>query len=408
MDQLPGPRQQHGPVQAQGQVQSFGDMEDSVVADDPKPAAGLHQEPVFEPIGPGTDNDARAAGPHEDADTGLHGFPRARFARANLDRVLADWLAGIRTIRFWFSVAAAVLGTWAATGAVVLLAPSGGEGSPLVQPLLVYSLASALMPATAAFLAVTWGVHAEGRFRARPGRPGGSLLNPVLATALRGMALGALVLGVLLVQAWIAGAPGTVAAVSAGVVLVECVVFGAIGAGLSAWAGRRRLAPAAGWMLCIAFVAGAPAAAIALLPLVRAEEPVTVALNVEWAPDGTRVAFRCSEIDGGVSEIYHTERLMWLPALSPPVLFLMLGAEVDKAGHVLGWVPAALQEAADARQVPCVQGQPRSRDEPRMPMALVGFLGQAAVAGAIVAGGYRRKRNLDMARDDPAGISPRA
>lgn len=395
-------------MQAQGQVQSFGDMEDSVVADDPQPAAGLDQEPVFEPIGPAMDNDAHAVGPHEDADTGLPGFSRARFAKANLVRVLADWLAGMRTIRFWFTVAAAVLGTWAAAGAVVLLAPSGAEGSPLVQRLLVYSLASALMPATAAFLALTWGVHAEGRFRATPGRPGGSLLNPVLATALRGMVLGVLVLGVLLVQAWIAGAPGAVAAVSAGVVLVECVVFGAIGAGLSAWAGRGRLAPAAGWMLCLAFVAGAPAAATALLPLVRAEEPVTVALNVEWAADGTRLSFRCSKIDAGISEVYHTERLMWLPALSPPVLFLMMGAEVDKAGHVLGWVPAALQEAADATQVPCVQGQPRSRDEPRMPMALVGFLGQAAVAGAVVAGGYRRKRCLDVTRDDPARTTPGA
>lgn len=376
-------------------------MEDSVVADDPQPTAGMPQEPFFEPIGPDADKRGGESA-NEGLDTGRSGSLRPGFARTSLVKGLADWLVSLTTIRFWFTVAAAVLCTWAAAGSVVLLAPLGGGAGPEVFPLLVYSLASALMPATATLPAVAWGVRAEVRFRGMRGRTGGfALLAVLLATALRGLVLAAVVLGVLLVQAWIAGASGAVAAVSAGVVLVECGVFGAMGAGLSAWAGRPRLANAAGGLLALAFVAGAPAAAIGLLPLVRAEERVTVALNVERARDGTHVAFRCSEIEAGISEVYHTERLMWLPALSPPVLFLMAGAEADRAGQVLGWVPAAIQEAADGMQVPCVQGQPRSRDEPRAPMPGMGLLGQAAIAGAIVAGGYRAARRRDGAPGDP-------
>lgn len=373
-----------------------------MVADDPQPAAGIPREPFFEPIGPDADNSS-GEDRNEGADTGRSGHPRPGFAKANLVPGVADWLISMTTIRFWATVAAAVLCTWAAAGSVVLLAPPGGGDGPEVFPLLVYSLASALMPGTAGLLAVAWGAHAEVRFRGRRGRTEGfALVAVLLATALRGLVLGAVVLGVLLVQAWIAGAPGAVAAVSAGVVLVECGVFGAMGAGLSAWAGRPRLANAAGWLLALAFVAGAPAAAIGLVPLVRVEERVTVALNVERAPDGTRLAFRCSGIDAGITEVYHTERLMWLPALSPSVLFLMVGAEADRDGKVLGWVPAALQEAADGTQVPCVQGQPRSREEPRAPLPAMGLLGQAAIAGALMAGGYRSTRHRDGPRGNPA------
>lgn len=44
---------------------------------------------------------------------------------------------------------------------------------------------------------------------------------------------------------------------------------------------------------------------------------------------------------------------MWLGAFSPSVVFLALGADADPAGVVLGWVPAAMQEAGDGTQVPC-------------------------------------------------------
>lgn len=59
---------------------------------------------------------------------------------------------------------------------------------------------------------------------------------------------------------------------------------------------------------------------------------------------GTRQAYQCSEVPGGVAEVHHTERIMWLAAISPSVVFLALGADADPAGVVLGWVPAAMQE----------------------------------------------------------------
>lgn len=56
--------------------------------------------------------------------------------------------------------------------------------------------------------------------------------------------------------------------------------------------------------------------------LARPVEPVTVAVNVQWGPAGTRQAYQCSEVPAGVAEVYHTERIMWLAAFSPSVVFL--------------------------------------------------------------------------------------
>jgi hypothetical protein len=360
-----------------------------VAADDQQPAPGPLQDPVYEPIGQGsTPPEGRQEGYQE----GSRAVPP--FGSTDVALALADWKGSVKAFPFWFSIAGAVFGTWALAAAfVALLVPSAQDASSPPVPLLVYSLASALMPATAALLAVHWGVQGQFQLYGRKGPQDGSAYLPVLlAAALRGLVLALLVLVVLLVQAGIAGFSGAVAAVSAGAVVLECFLFGAIGAGMSAWMRRPRPALAAGWLLALVLAAGSPAAAVAFLPLVRAEEPVTVALSVEWFPGGTRAAYRCSEIPAGVSEVYHTERVMWLPALSPSVLFLMLGADADRGGQVLGWVPAALQEAADGTEVPCVQGQSRSREEPGMPMALVGVFGQAAVAGAVLAGGHHAAR----------------
>jgi hypothetical protein len=153
----------------------------------------------------------------------------------------------------------------------------------------------------------------------------------------------------------------------------------------------------AGWAMALFFVAGTIAAGAVLLPAVRVAEPVTVALNVERAPDGTLIAYECSAISAGISEVYRTERMMWLPAASPTVVFVMLAGQPGAGAELFGWLSAALQEAADGIQVPCIGGEPRSRDTPRMPMAASGLLLQSAVAGVLLASAHRaasRRRAL--------------
>jgi hypothetical protein len=355
------------------------------MADDDQPAVHPVAEPYYEPIG------ANAHGPGgpawEDDDGGLE---QVRTGRMGLQLALADLAGSVRTVRFWALAGGAVLGTWAASAAAVVMFASLGQGSGGYHaPLLVYALAATLMPSVAAFIAVAWGMQCHRQMAAAGEPAAGGIVPALLATTFRGVVLAALALCVLMLQALVAGAPGAVAAAAAGATAVEGAVFGAVGVGVAAAAGNSGPARVAGWALAAILVAGSAGAAAALVPLVRVVEPVTVAVNVQWGPAGTRLAYQCSEVPAGVAEVYHTERIMWLAAISPSVVFLGLGADADPAGVVLGWVPAALQEAGDGTQVPCVDGEPRARDSARMPLPVVGIAAQALVAGALLAAGNK-------------------
>ncbi|WP_411375448.1 hypothetical protein ACLH0K_03330 [Arthrobacter sp. MPF02] len=161
-----------------------------------------------------------------------------------------------------------------------------------------------------------------------------------------------------------------------------------MGAGIAALgrgaAGRRIF----GWLLALFLVFGTVVAGSLLVPAVRSEEPVTVALNVQRSPDGTLTAYECSGIPAGTTEVYRTERIMWLPALSPGVVFVMLAGQSGSGPEPLWWLSSAFQEAADGPQVPCVNREPRSPDAVRMPVAAVGLLLQAVLAGALLAGAH--------------------
>lgn len=357
------------------------------MADDDQPAVHPAPEPFYEPIGA---NPGGTGSPSwEDDDDG--GREQVRGGRPGMQLALADVVRSIRTARFWAQAGGAVLGTWAAAAAAVVTFASLGQGSGGYNaPMLVYALAATLVPSVAAFLAVAWGMQCHGQAAAaREPAVGGRILPALLATTFRGLVLAALTFCVLMLQSLAAGGSGAVAAAAAGVTAVEGAVFGAVGVGVAAAVRKSGPARVAGWVLAGILVAGSAGAAAALVPLVRAVEPVTVAMNVQWGPAGTRQAYECSGVPAGVAEVYHTERIMWLAAISPSVVFLALGADTDPAGAVLGWVPAAIQEAGDGTQVPCVNGEPLTRDSARMPLPVVGIAGQAIVAGALLAAGNR-------------------
>jgi len=372
------------------------------VADDPQTSVDSMADPYFEPIGPGAfpplpndkdiDNDGDDGRPGRDA----RRFVAAGFVAAGRAAV-ADVLGTVRTLRFWAVAVAGLCATWAVVAALVLLPGTAGDSTEWVPtPVVAYVMASSLLPATAALVAMHWGMRYWAP-AAAGGDPERRIFAAVLAAALRGLVFAVLILTTLLLQAAAAGEPGTAAAISAGVAVVEGALFGGMGVAVAAlgWrAGRTRVA---GWALALFLVAGSVAAAAFLVPAVRTEEPVTVALNIERAPDGSTVAYECSAVSVGVAEVYRTERVMWLPAASPSVLFVMLAGDAGTGAGLIRSLSAAFQEAADGTQVLCVNGEPRSRDAQRMPMAAVGLLLQAAVAGALLVGAHaaadRRRRS---------------
>lgn len=348
------------------------------MSDDPKSSLDSVAEPYFEPIGPGAGS-AFEAGFDDDGGA----LRRAPVFRAAALAGAAGWLAGLATLRFWGMALGTVCAAWAAVAGLVLLPGPAGESTQwLPAPLLTYLLASSILPAAAALAALHWGMSAYGR--SSGGERGARVLAALVTAGLQGLVLALLILVTLLVQAGAADQPGSVAGVSAGVAAAEGFLFGSMGAAVAAVGRSSVLARISGWVLALFLVAGTVAAGAALVPAVRTEEPVTVALNVERAPDGTVIAFQCSAVSAGVREVHHTDRIMWLPAISPSVVFVMFAGEPGDSAGLLGWLSAALQEAADGPRVPCVNGEPRSKDTSGMPLAVVGLLLQAGVAGALL------------------------
>jgi hypothetical protein len=219
----------------------------------------------------------------------------------------------------------------------------------------------------------------------------------LFAVAARGLVVAALALLLLLVLAGPAGVPGTIAATTAGVIVLEFAVFGAIGAGSSGLFRRRMWASVAGWTVAGVLVVGNVVAVWAWWPAVRAEEPVSVAMNVDWGPNGTREAYDCAAELSATAEVFHTERIVWIMAANPTVMFVMLAGRSTDGEEMPGWIPRSLQEAADGTQVPCVNAKPRAKNASGMPLELIGLATQGVLAGAFLAGGQvaarRRSRS---------------
>ncbi|SDS82428.1 hypothetical protein SAMN04489743_0957 [Pseudarthrobacter equi] len=356
-----------------------------------QPSEGPAPEPFFEPIGrdtspPGADSSGFPDAGTDDDDGGRPAGPALR--AAVLSAVVA-WRGSIASLRFWAVAVGAACATWAvAAGLVWVSAPAEGDLSGLVPAaLLIYVLASSLLPAAAALVGMHWGMACQLR-RASTGEPHPGYLAAVLATALQGLVFAVVVLVSLLIQAMASGGPGSVAVTSSGLAVVEGTLFGAMGVAMAALVRGPVLARVAGWVLGLFLVAGTLVAGALLVPAVRSEEPVTVALNVHRAADGTPVAYECSQIPAGTVEVYRTERIMWLPAVSRIVVLTMLAGEPGPGQELPGWLSAELQAAADGPRVPCVNGEPRSTDSPRTPLAAAGLLLQAGLTGALLGGAH--------------------
>ncbi len=349
------------------------------MADDQQYGAKPMPEPYFEPIGP---RSAEWFQPADDDD----GEARRRGPgiRAEVRAAATDWADSLGTMRFWAVAVGSLCATWVVVAGLVLLpGPGGDSGEWLPVPMLAYVLASSLLPASAALTAVHWGMSAQ---RGAAGPEYGRMLPAaVLAGAMRSLVFALLILLSLLIQAAAAGLPWTLAATSAGLAAVEGTIFAGMGVAVAALVRHRFLRRFAGWSLALFMVAGTVVAASFLVPAVRSEEPVTVALNVVRAADGTPVAYDCSGISAGTVELYRTERITWLATASPTVVFVALAGELGAGAELLGWLSAALQQAADGTAVPCINGEPRSQDSPRLPLPALGVLLQAGVAAALLA-----------------------
>lgn len=360
------------------------------VADADAPDPGWPaDEPVYEAIGPGW-NPARP-GMEDDADWAPH---PAGLARVALAAAAGDLLTSMRSLRFWLVAVAVPLATcFFAIAFVAVAAPD--ETHPEEAQWLSYLLAAAMMPASSALLAVHWGLLGSQRLSARkpPAGPYSGPLGPFFSVAARGLVVAVVALMLLVLHAGLAGVSATgTAGASAGVVVLEFAIFGAVGSGVSALLRRRLWASIVGWTVAGALVAGNAVAVWALLPAVRADEPVAVAMNVVWGPGHTRDAYECSTELFGLTEVFHTERIVWMVAANPVVMFVMLASDGKSGEEALGWLPGALQEAADGTQVPCVNAEPRTKDAVRMPLEVIGLATQGVLAGGFLAGGQLAAR----------------
>lgn len=362
----------------------------TVAEDERQYADRTSEEPVYEAIGPGWNSGT--PGSEDDADWAPQ---PAGLAWVAFSLAIGDLLASFRTMRFWLVAAAVPLATSLFALALVGVVAAPAEMQAEEARWLSYVLAAAMMPASSALLAVHWGLLGRQRLSARK-QPAGldqGPLAPFLSVAARGLVVAVTALIVLVLHAGLAGvsAAGTAGA-SAGVAALEFAVFGAIGAGASALLRRRLWAAIIGWTVAGALVVGNVVAVWALIPAVRADEPVTVAMNVVWGPGGTRDAYECSTELVGRAEVFHTERIVWLVAANPVVMFAMLASDGEIGEEGLGWMPGALQEAADGTTVPCVNAESRTKDTARMPLEVIGLGIQGVLAGVFLAGGQLAAR----------------
>ncbi|MDQ0692600.1 hypothetical protein [Arthrobacter sp. W4I7] len=345
------------------------------------------EEPVYEVIGAGRLNPPAA----EDED-GLPGGPGA--ARVILGQALLDIAWSFRSGRFWWQGAMILLASLGAALLTVVLATGGNVPPDAFGG--AYILTAAVLVVVSCVLALRWGRHPgiteEGR--KRPGA--GPFLHWTVACG-RGAAFAALSAFFLLGLALATKSSPALAGVAAGLALLEFLVFGAIGAG-TLWWFSKNTGRVVAWSASLLLLAGNVLAVALLLPAVRTSEHVLVAVNIERDDSGQLVSWQCLPELRGSAEVYHTERIAWIAATNPLVLFTVLAAESASQDDGPAWLPGEMQNAADGSQVPCVEGQERDRTAVESPLAAVGVALQLAVGGVFLAGGSMAARHKAASR----------
>jgi hypothetical protein len=334
------------------------------------------EEPVYEVIGAGRLNPPAA----EDED-GLAGGPGA--PRVILHQALVDIAGSVRSGRFWWQGTIILLASLGAALLTVVLATGGNVPADAFGG--AYILTAGVLVVVSCVLALWWGRH-PGITEAGRKRPGSGPFLHWTAACGRGAVFAALSALFLLGLALATKSSPTVAGVAAGLAFLESLVFGAIGAG-TLWWFSKNTGRVVAWSGALLLLAGNVLAVAVLLPAVRTSEHVLVAVNIERDDSGRLVSWQCLPELRGSAEVYHMERIAWVAATNPLVLFSVLAGESGSQDDALAWLPGEMQNAADGSQVPCVEGQERDRTAVESPLAAIGIALQMAVGGVFLAGG---------------------
>jgi hypothetical protein len=181
-------------------------------------------------------------------------------------------------------------------------------------------------------------------------------------------------------------------------VLFEVGVFALLGMGFRAWFTARLPGAALTVLSTGLFAAGNFAAAILLLPGTVATERTSIPVNVERDKTGRYVSYEC--IGGLVRSetVLHSERVMWLAAGNPALLYWTLASEQLPAEGELGWFLVSLQRSTEgpAYEVACINGVPSEAAQSGFPLSTIGIAGQLAAAAAVTGAGAlagRRRAN---------------
>jgi hypothetical protein len=349
------------------------------VADEKNPAA---DQPLYEPIG-----DGKPSYGDEDDAGGSPPLPAGGQARFLLHSAVVAGLLAVRSRRFWWRSAAVIGLCWGAGVLLVIAVVTGGDLPPESHA-WTYILTAAALVMACCVLAVRWSARQENPMTGLVDvERDGPLLDWTRASAKGLVFAAASFVFLLLFAAWSGSSPA-VASIAFGLMVLEVLAFGGISAGAFRWfeGGRGRILA---WCVTGLFLVGNIVAVVALLPTVRAYEPVLVAINIERDDLGQVTSYRCSPEFRGIAEIYHTERIVWLATSNPMVILALLAGEVEPRENALEWLPGELQNAAEGTQVPCVEGEDGEDTRAEAPLALIGLATQYAAAGALLAGGHR-------------------
>lgn len=334
-------------------------------------------EPQYEPIGQGSgDLDDGGEGPPSSAGTGQVWSLLRRGFVAGLKSTGSRW--------YWcWSVAVIVL--CCSAGILLVSAAAAVGGLEHDSHGWTCILTAAGLVVACCVLAVRWGARPEVPGPSE-GEAGGPWRGWALATA-KGLVFAAAAGLFLVVFAATTGYGPAVAAVSFGLMVGEVVVFAGIGAGAASWLGDWR-GPVLAWGMAGLLLVGNVGALVALLPTVRAYEPVLVTINIQRDDLGRITSYSCSPEVSGTSEVDHTERILWLATSNPVVLLVLLAGKADPRVDAINWMPGQLQTAAEGTQVPCVAGNDGAGTAAGVPLALVGVGTQLAAAGAVLSAGH--------------------
>jgi len=172
-------------------------------------------------------------------------------------------------------------------------------------------------------------------------------------------------------------------------VLFEVLVFAAIGAGFRAMFLRRLPGAVLACGVVGSFVLGNLVAALYLMPAMMVTEQTSVPVNVR-RDDGFRyVSYECVGELVRSETVLHAERVIWLAAGNPALLYWTLASgELPRTSNY-GWIFVSLQRSLEGPyyEIPCINGVQSDELQPAPPLSVAGIAGQLAVAGAVTAGG---------------------